>query len=560
MRAGLTQFNRALEDVSRVRSLGAPNCLGAPVVRSTRAVRTRRETFLAVAATALVAGCRGGEYTVTLEFSPPELAASSSWIELALVASCAEQTLGGPPSGARQRIDLSRGSTPALDPAEPGDAALYARAWSSDCQVVAAGCEPVVLEAGGSGVLTVTLRDVSGFGCDAGAVCTGGRCVSGDGGVSDGSACGTCACPASSCIGGRCTPLHPARSVAAGEAFACAIDATGALFCWGRNVEGQLGLGAPGPDELTPRQVGAESTWARLTAGQFHACAIRTDGTLYCWGSDSYGQLGVGGPRATPAQVGTASDWAVVDTGMGEHTCGISEDGSLLCWGDCHSGELGFCSSGSHLPPTLAQPGAWRAVGVGGNHTCAVTEARALVCWGSNDNGALGTGADPSADIVPPTEVGAGTSWEAAFGGEFHSCGLSEDGSLFCWGNNGDGRLGVGDRTRRLVPTIVSAGWTRVATGADHTCAIDSMGGLFCWGNDDSGQLGLGDAAVGSSYALPNRVGTEDGWGDVATGRGFTCAVDAEGVIRCAGANDEGQLGVGDTSPRSELTPVCLGP
>jgi len=132
-------------------------------------------------------------------------------------------------------------------------------------------------------------------------------------------------------------------NVSTGDSHTCGVRTDGTLWCWGYNRLGQLGLGSEAWTFTTPTQVGTATTWASVAAGYAHTCATRTNGSLWCWGDSSAGQLGLGSVAysTTPAQVGTGTTWASVSTGYA-HTCATRTDKSLWCWGDNGYGQVGI--------------------------------------------------------------------------------------------------------------------------------------------------------------------------------------------------------------------------
>jgi alpha-tubulin suppressor-like RCC1 family protein len=186
----------------------------------------------------------------------------------------------------------------------------------------------------------------------------------------------------------------------------CAIRTDDTLWCWGYNFFGPLGTGDTN-DRLTPTQVGNATSWATVSAGNGSTCATRTDGTLWCWGRNDNGQLGTGDTtgRLTPTQVGIATSWATVSSGDAESACAIQTNGSLWCWGDNLSGDLGTGDSTSHLTPTrVGTASTWSTVSTGGvGSTCATQTNGTLWCWGENDLGQLSTG--DTTDRLTPTGI-----------------------------------------------------------------------------------------------------------------------------------------------------------
>jgi alpha-tubulin suppressor-like RCC1 family protein len=206
------------------------------------------------------------------------------------------------------------------------------------------------------------------------------------------------------------------------------------------------------------------STWASVTTGGDHTCGIQLDGTLWCWGRNLHGQLGLGDARDSdrPQQVQSDATWTDVTAGA-QHTCAITDDATLWCWGDNDSGELGLGDETDRSVPTeVGESGGWSDVAAGlpycefgcvHVHTCASRSDGSLWCWGDNARGELGLG--DKADRLVPGEVN-GSSWAGAVGaGGADSCGVQADNTLWCWGGNNFGRLGLGDTHNRKVPTQV---------------------------------------------------------------------------------------------------------
>ncbi len=237
-------------------------------------------------------------------------------------------------------------------------------------------------------------------------------------------------------------------------------------------------------------------------------------------------------------------------------TCILTTAGGVKCWGNNVFSSLG---NGS----TLDSPGAADVVGltsgvtaiaVGGYHACALTSAGAVKCWGSNDNGQLGNGTK-SSQTSPITVNGLGAGVIAIAAGREHTCAVTAAGALKCWGGNYDGQLGDGTTTGRDVPTDVAglgSAISAVAANYAHTCALTTAGGVKCWGANDEGQLGNGNT---QEQHQPVAVsGLASGAGAIAVGGTHTCARMQGGGLKCWGANDNGQVGDGTTAGR--LAPV----
>lgn len=260
-------------------------------------------------------------------------------------------------------------------------------------------------------------------------------------------------------------PGLAAQQLSAGYSHTCAVTVEGALFCWGNNEEGQLGLGdgllKPNP---TPVQVGAATDWLMASGGQGHTCGIRKPGTMWCWGRNNNADLGLGegqpGQIRVPTRVGTFDDYTAVDLGQ-DNACALRKDGSLWCWG---SGEfVGAASPDANgylfTPTQIGSDTDWTQVSVDVFSACAVKSSGALYCWGRNAEGQLGAG-DTSYRGVP-TRVPGTTAWAQVSVGRFHTCAESTTREIACTGVDESGELGLGDTARRNVFTPVAFPATR---------------------------------------------------------------------------------------------------
>jgi alpha-tubulin suppressor-like RCC1 family protein/uncharacterized protein YjdB len=342
--------------------------------------------------------------------------------------------------------------------------------------------------------------------------------------------------------------VTPPKTFAAGPQHSLAIKADGSLWAWGRNNYGQLGLGDT-TDRNTPQRVGMDNDWVFVSAGSWHTVAIKADGGLWAWGSNENGELGLGfidTAHIIPDRVGAANDWAAVSAGYA-HTVAIRTDGSLWAWGNNGSGQLGDGTWEDRNAPVPVGAGKdWVSVDVGDMHTVAIKGDAGLWAWGGNAFGQLGDGTNT--DRNAPVPVGAGSEWAAASGGGYFTVGVKADGSLWAWGENEYGELGVGDGERRNSPTPVvgeAGGWAAAAAGLNHTAALRADGGLWAWGTNWFGQLGDGTS---TDHYSPAPVGTSGATADcvaVQSGRHFSVALRADGGLWAWGWNEFGQLGVG---------------
>jgi alpha-tubulin suppressor-like RCC1 family protein len=246
--------------------------------------------------------------------------------------------------------------------------------------------------------------------------------------------------------------------VACGGENTCALSAEGALYCWGNNLEGQNGQGdaAGTPDLSTPTRVAPELAFYDVSVGQGHVCAVTRGGALYCWGRNTQGQLGVSTENVqlrSPQRVDPGRTYRTVSAGQA-HSCGITRQGQLVCWGVDERGRLGLGPSAGDRPlgPTpVGDASDYVRVRAAWFQTCALRAGGRLFCWGRNVEGQLGVG--DYADRDSPAEV-APSGWLDVTVAHFHSCGLRAGDEVYCWGeNDASGQLGIGDQGRRNQPT-----------------------------------------------------------------------------------------------------------
>jgi alpha-tubulin suppressor-like RCC1 family protein/predicted GH43/DUF377 family glycosyl hydrolase len=300
----------------------------------------------------------------------------------------------------------------------------------------------------------------------------------------------------------------------------------------------------------------SETDWAMIMGGEFHTLAVKNDGTLWAWGENSHGELGVGDSvsRTIPTQVGAETNWSKVAVGSG-YSIGLKNNGTLWAWGDNLEGQLGLGSSvtGTNAPTRVGTRTDWTSIGAGGHsHTVARTSGGAMYAWGDNSVGQLGLG--DTTTRFDPIQVGTDNTWTSVSCGYDHTIATKVDGTLWSWGSNSTGQLGLGDTTMRTAPVkiVTDTGWSSVAGGYGHTVATKNDGSLWGWGANTEGQLGLGSLPVTTTPALISNTG----WSNIAIGYNHTTAQKSDGTIWAWGANADGQLGLGDIISRTEPTLV----
>lgn len=349
-----------------------------------------------------------------------------------------------------------------------------------------------------------------------------------------------------------------AINVSAGQRHTCAILLDGSLRCWGLNSDGQLGDNSEGYRSL-PVAVQGVTSAAQVAAGHRHTCALTTSGAMGCWGDGDYGQLGNGEvlQQLSPEPVSGAGGTVAQMAAGYQHTCALSGAGAARCWGDNASGQLGDGSNTDRLTPFAVSGLATgvTAIDAGVYHTCAIANGSAY-CWGGNDFGQLGNG--DSVDQATPVAVsGIAASVSAIEAGFYFSCALTTGGGVWCWGYNGSGQLGNGSTTQSMSPVSVSGlstGVVAIANGYAHACALTSVGAVLCWGDNGNGQVGDGST---TDRLVPVPVAGLSAGVIAITANGLhSCALTAMGSVQCWGENADGQLGDGSTTDR--LTPVTV--
>jgi alpha-tubulin suppressor-like RCC1 family protein len=359
-------------------------------------------------------------------------------------------------------------------------------------------------------------------------------------------------------------------TLSSGGYHTCAILDNGSVSCWGYNGEGQLGDGTT-TVRTTPNStssLGTGRTAVAISSGEWHACALLDDGSVSCWGKNNDGQLGDGTTidRLTPTQtsnLGTGRTAVAISSGYA-HTCAILDDGSVSCWGWNNYGQLGDGTTTDRSTPTQTSSlGTGRtavAIYSAYRHTCIILDDGTVSCWGANGNGQLGDGT--TTDQNSPTQtssLGTGRTAVAISSGFRHTCAIIDDGYVSCWGGNDDGQLGDGTTTDRSTPTQTSSlgtGRTAVAisSGKYHTCAVLDNASVSCWGSNNLGLLGDGTTTNRATPTQTSSLGTGRTAVAISSGTYHTCAILDDGSVSCWGHNILGELGDGTTTDRNSPT------
>jgi len=307
-----------------------------------------------------------------------------------------------------------------------------------------------------------------------------------------------------------------------------------------------------------------------VVVGYGYTCLRLTDAGFACFGRNDRGQLGSGDHTSRPGleRVELPSTVKAASTKFGT-VCVVLDansdvaEGTVDCWGANENNQCGTDTfEADDDEPTPVIPNldvAARDVAVGRGHTCVLTDADELWCWGSNGSSELGLGPDAPGLTVEPSRV-SDLSFGRVAAGQNHTCAITIDGHLYCWGdmldNDGHaGPMGHDDRAAHSVPARVGqdADWTAIVTDTFHSCGLRGDGQLWCWGRNAEGQLGVGNFDVVNERV---HVSPQERFTQVAVGRFHTCALRIDGVVLCAGKNENGELASGDTARRNTLTPI----
>ncbi len=339
------------------------------------------------------------------------------------------------------------------------------------------------------------------------------------------------------------------QTVSAGRDHTIAIKPNGTLWAWGYNGYGQLGDGTK-VEKTAPVQIGVDSNWKTVSAGSNSSLAIKTDGTLWAWGDNLFGQLGDGSyanVRLVPTRIGTDSNWKLVSEGS-QYGLAIKTDGTLWAWGDNTFGQLGNQAVFAIIPRQVGVGSDWAAISAGDVHTAAIKKDGTLWAWGFNSYGQLGDATTTSKPT--PTKIGSDTNWQSIDCGSEFSLAIKTNGTLWTWGSNYFGKLGTGTFDDKNVPTQIgtSNNWKSISAGYYNAIAIKTDGTLWGWGE-----------VIGTSNDRRNiatQIGTDTDWLTPSAGERHAFAFKTDGSLWAWGNGNWGKLGVGSYLDFSAPQPV----
>ncbi|HEX8393689.1 MAG TPA: hypothetical protein VF665_15220 [Longimicrobium sp.] len=311
-------------------------------------------------------------------------------------------------------------------------------------------------------------------------------------------------------------------SISAGANYTCALGTDGRAYCWGSDNTGRLGNGTTlTAAQYTPSLVNMPTgvSFTSISAGSGHACALGSDSRAYCWGTDNNGRLGNGDALTaeqhspSPVEMPAGVSFTSISAGT-VHTCALGSNSRAYCWGTDTNGRLG---NGSTLTADQSSPSAVQmpagvsatSISAGETHTCALGSDSRSYCWGADTNGRLGNGATLTAfqQSPSPVQMPAGVSFTSISAGTAHTCALASDSRAYCWGSDGNGRLGNGGTLtadqQSPSPVQMPAGvsFSSLSAASPHACALTDGPG-YCWGSNGSRQAGDGTAIVRDAPAV----------------------------------------------------------
>jgi alpha-tubulin suppressor-like RCC1 family protein len=340
----------------------------------------------------------------------------------------------------------------------------------------------------------------------------------------------------------------------------------GNIWTWGNNTNNWLSVGLGGNQSNPVQLVSNANDWAAISAGGRQSTGIKTDGTYWAWGGNSYGQLGddTNISKTSPVQtVAGGTNWSIPAAGSNA-SGGIKTDGTLWTWGKNFFGVLGNDSQVAQVSSpvqTVAGGTNWSYLSIPNQTAVALKTDGTLWSWGRATSGALGD-LSSITKSSPVQTVAGGTNWrQATIGGFFFTLAIKTDGTLWGWGNNANGTLGnnsTGDVSSPIQTVASGTNWQQVSAGYKSVAAIKTDGTLWTWGQNNYGQLGDNSVIQRNSPVQTVSGGTV--WSVVSAGNtGMTASIKTDGTLWTWGRNNSGQLGDGTIAQRNSPVQTSRG-
>lgn len=330
------------------------------------------------------------------------------------------------------------------------------------------------------------------------------------------------------------------------------------ILSFGLNVNGQLGYDTSRASNPFPRK-STNKRWRKVAVGKNHVLAIDNQGFLWSWGLNSNGQLGHGDntTRITPARISNKT-WTHIAAGR-DHSLAIDNTGRLYAWGSNEYGQIGDNTNNNRLSPVIIDEidSRWSSIAAGHDFSMAISEDGEVYCWGNNESGQLGLGDSTARDV--PVKMGT-KSWSAIDAGRDHALAIDDSDELYVWGNNSYGQLGLGDNNSRNTPTqLPNKTWKKISAGEFYSLAIDNQDKAYGWGNNAYGQLGNEQGSeTGNKINAPYVIRNDLTFTQVYAGYRHSAAIQTNKSLWIWGDNTYGQLGYETEEIPNSLVPVKL--
>jgi alpha-tubulin suppressor-like RCC1 family protein len=337
-------------------------------------------------------------------------------------------------------------------------------------------------------------------------------------------------------------------SISAGSFQSFKIQ-NGTLWDWGWNGYGQLGIGNT-TDKYSPTRVNNSNNWRKVVSGSAQTIALKTDNTLWGWGNwyTTYAD------QTLPAQIGTGNNWRDIAVGL-NHNLALKSDGTLWAWGSNAYGQLGTGNTNFQydIPIQIGTANDWAFIATGfSNYSLALKTNGTLWAWGDNTYGQLGIGNTTQQNN--PVQVGTDNNWQFIEVSYHNALALKTDGTLWTWGDNTYGQLGIGNTVQQNSPVQIGTGnnWVQIKVGRNHSLALKTDGTLWSWGDNMRCQLGIGNS---TQQNIPVQVGNDNDWNTLSAGYYHNLAVKNDGTLWAWGDNGYGELGLGNVTA-NQCTPT----